>query len=93
MADTEALARVLARLLHEHDPDRVGLCDDHEASCCPTGDAHNFRDGYQHQAEASLAALLADPGPLLAALPDGAIEAEALRRFYPARHMTGLSDA
>ena len=37
--------------------------------------------------------ILADPGPLLAALPDDAIEAEALRRFYPARHMTGLSDA
>lgn len=33
--------------------------------------------------------ILADPGPLLAALPDEAIEAECIRRFYPQRHVLG----
>ena len=80
MADpTEALARVLCTADGE-DPDKVvhGLTQDRPAWTLN-----------HEQAER----ILADPGPLLAALPDGAIEAEALRRFYPARHMTGLSDA
>ena len=51
--------RAVAEALREHDPDRVGLCEDHEALCCPAGDAHNFRDGYQHQAEAAMSAMLA----------------------------------
>ena len=66
MADTEALARVLADAY-------VDVLSDIDRQ--------------------SAERILADPGPLLAALPDDAIEAEALRRFYPARHMTGLSDA
>ena len=66
---------------HEDQTDRSA----NDGCSCGYPDPHTFTE---HLAEA----LLADPAPLLTALPDSAIEAECLRRFHPVRHMTGLSD-
>lgn len=42
-----------ARVLAEHDSDRVGFCNGHAKHCCPdpTCNTHEFDNRYEHMAE------------------------------------------
>lgn len=68
MADETDTTTEVARVLRDHDAERME-CYDHEGLCCPAGDAHGYVDNRTHQAAAlAKAGLLREP-PLEAMTP------------------------